>query len=646
MTFRYDINALRGIAVLIVMLFHFGIPGFSGGYSGVDIFFVISGFLMTSIIVLGLEDQKFSLLKFYASRARRILPAIIFLCGTVLIFGWFWIAPSDYSDLGEHAAASVIFISNFIYKDEAGYFDTPSHFKWLLHTWSLSVEWQFYMIYPLILMGAYRFSRYKSRAIMITLGVLTLLSLGLSIFISELKPEFSFFILPTRIWEMTAGGLLFLLQRRDGFSITSNHQKYLFTIGGLCLILVAAIIYHSDYSWPGGYALLPVIGAILFLVPRANNQALVNNIILQKLGTWSYSTYLWHWPIYVGISYYELHIIGWQAGAIILSIFCGFLSYKLIENPCHKMTICRKNMIILFAAICAVGLSGLLIKSQNGFPLRVSKEILIADKEAENKPPYTEKDLCAPDHDSAGRMRCVYGNRDNIGAIFWGDSHGGAIMTALGDAIGQGVITHFNQCPVIFSARIKGKTQRKNCKGFHQNVLTDIETLPDDVPLVIVSRFSAQIHGPNETNQKVYGLIFDDKTSNEETLTERALYQKRLVETLCHAKRFRPVYVIEPVPEMGADIPKMIVRQLMQGIKPHAGITKSAYDARNTIILDILNQAQQTCDINLLPTSDYLCPDGNTCIGALSGRPIYVDDDHLSEFGNRLLIPMFEKALK
>ena len=151
MQFREDINGLRAIAVIAVVLFHFNSSWMPGGFAGVDVFFVISGFLMTGIIFKGLEQQKFSILRFYVARANRIIPALAILCIILLILGWFYLTPQDYKALGKHAASSVTFVSNVTYWLESGYFDALASEKWLLHTWSLSVEWQFYLIYPLVL---------------------------------------------------------------------------------------------------------------------------------------------------------------------------------------------------------------------------------------------------------------------------------------------------------------------------------------------------------------------------------------------------------------------------------------------------------------------------------------------------------------
>lgn len=209
--FRKDINGLRAWAVVAVVLFHFGVPGFAGGFVGVDIFFVISGFLMTNILIKKLENpqQKFSVWDFYLARAERIAPALLVLCIALLALGWFLLPPQDYRSLGMHTLTSVLFASNIQYWREAGYFDAASHDKWLLHTWSLSVEWQFYLVLPLLLWGVWRLWPGRCNAAQVHI-LLLLASLALLVWLTSQKPEAAFFLLPTRAWEMLAGALAVL----------------------------------------------------------------------------------------------------------------------------------------------------------------------------------------------------------------------------------------------------------------------------------------------------------------------------------------------------------------------------------------------------------------------------------------------------
>jgi Predicted acyltransferases len=212
-SFRADINGLRAWAVISVVFYHFSLSGFGGGFVGVDVFFVISGFLMSGIIYNGLNKGEFSLVSFYLARARRIIPALGMLSLVLLIVGWFVLPPADYSKLGRHIASALGFFSNIQFWSEAGYFDTASHEKWLLHTWSLSVEWQFYMLLPLIMAGIWKV-RPDKKLLVLILVALFAGSLYLSATLSVTDSSAAFYLLPMRAWEMLAGGLVFLVANK------------------------------------------------------------------------------------------------------------------------------------------------------------------------------------------------------------------------------------------------------------------------------------------------------------------------------------------------------------------------------------------------------------------------------------------------
>ncbi|MBL8428771.1 MAG: acyltransferase [Dechloromonas sp.] len=191
--FRGDVNGLRAWAVMAVILYHFGVPGFGGGFVGVDVFFVISGFLMTGIVIKGLEQGSFSVLAFYGARIRRIVPALLGLCFFLLVLGYAVLSPPDYKTLATHALSAISFVSNFKFWDEAGYFDISSHEKWLLHTWSLSVEWQFYLLLPLLLSAVWRLKPGRLPQIYVLLAC-TVISLGLSVALTDSYPTTAFFL--------------------------------------------------------------------------------------------------------------------------------------------------------------------------------------------------------------------------------------------------------------------------------------------------------------------------------------------------------------------------------------------------------------------------------------------------------------------
>lgn len=324
MKFRKDINGLRSIAVIAVVLFHFNSSWLPGGFVGVDVFFVISGFLMTGIIFRGIEQDNFSILKFYVARANRIIPALAMLCFALLIFGWLCLTPLDYKTLGKHVGSSMGFLSNITYWKESGYFDAASHEKWLLHTWSLSAEWQFYIIYPLILVAMKKIMSLNSIKVAILIG--TFLGFIFCIVVSYKWPNPAYYLLHTRAWEMMLGAVAYLYP----FKLNDNRKKT-FEFIGLALIIVSAVFITKENAWPGYLALVPVLGAFLLIQADRKNSTITGNVVFQKLGGMSYSIYLWHWPFVVAIYYYSLNSYFIYIG-LVLSILFGFISNKYIER--------------------------------------------------------------------------------------------------------------------------------------------------------------------------------------------------------------------------------------------------------------------------------------------------------------------------
>lgn len=271
MRFREDVNGLRAIAVATVVLFHFGLKSFSGGFIGVDIFFVISGFLMTGIITRNLDESRFSLIQFYHARIRRITPALTAMIVALLIGGYFLLDPLIYRETARYTIWSLMFISNIVFASESGYFAPASERNWLLHTWSLSVEWQFYIVYPLWITVVARFGWMK-QAPLLVLGVPFLVSIAASIVVSDLGGRYAtyaFFSLPTRAWEMLAGGIVFVLAngRLNAIQRSPGRSKAI-EAGGIVIILSSLVLFDSRTPWPSFYTLLPVIGSTLVILSR------------------------------------------------------------------------------------------------------------------------------------------------------------------------------------------------------------------------------------------------------------------------------------------------------------------------------------------------------------------------------------------
>lgn len=378
MNFRNDINALRAISVLAVMIFHFKKDVLPGGFIGVDIFFVISGYLMTCIIYKKITNHQFSLMGFYADRAWRIIPAVLALCIFLLVFGYFTLLPLDYRMLAKHVTSAIFFVSNIVFYKEAGYFDAISSSKFLLHTWSLAVEWQFYMIYPIIfMMVAKLFPQKTWRWFFLALTVSSFIFAAVA---SYYNPSFSYYSLPTRAWEMLAGGLVFLfpLQFKD------KHRSYI-AYAAVAVIAVSLFVVSDALPWPGLGALAPVLAAVAFLYATYQHSIILNSWVMQWLGKNSYSIYLWHWPIFAYIYIKNNAENNWVILAgLLASILMGAISYRWIESNVKRgmwsSISCKWRIIKLdnigFVAIFIVPLFlSVFVYKNNGFPMRLGEEV-------------------------------------------------------------------------------------------------------------------------------------------------------------------------------------------------------------------------------------------------------------------------------
>lgn len=643
MKFRKDINGLRAFAVIGVLLFHFNASWMPGGFAGVDVFFVISGFLMTGIIFKGIEQQSFSILKFYMARANRIIPALALLCLVLLVLGWFYLTPLEYKALSKHAASSVGFVSNFKYWLEAGYFDAASHEKWLLHTWTLSVEWQFYIIYPLILVAMRKFMSIK--IMKRTLLVLTILAFIFSVFSTYKWPNASYYLLSARAWEMMIGGLAYLYP----FTLQDRRKKVLEYIG-LALIVSSYFLISGTDPWPGYLALLPVAGTFLTIQAQRNNSIITGNIIAQKLGSWSYSIYLWHWPLVVilytfGLPEYYIYL------GIALSIAFGFLSYKYVErikfrNDYSNLLSYFKSKPVYFAVF--IGLMGSLIfvKSETITHLRFTPEqiSIIAQQRT-----GLETSDCVKLDESVG---CIYGEGP-VKAILVGDSHAEAQQVAISERASQfgGSILSFarSDCPTIKAVnKLDGEEINSKCGELVANAIKISAEEYPDIPIIIVNRISAPLYGGNEdeNSQAEKATIFVDKVFSTKSDEYRGNLAGHLFDTICEFSQSHPVYLTRPTPEVKKNVPITMFRNLtLRDSKDSIYITRDEYEKRHVTAFGIQDAAVNQCGAKILNPTPYFC-DSEYCYGDIDGVPLYFDDDHLSSYGSEVISPIYDEVFK
>ena len=367
MIYRPEVDGLRAVAVVPVMLFHAGLGYAQGGYVGVDVFFVISGYLITSILLNELRDDDFSIVRFYERRARRILPALFFVMLCCMPFAWLWLTPLELKDFGQSLAAVAVFASNIHFWIETDYFDTAAEFKPLLHTWSLAVEEQFYILFPPFLATLWYYAnRWKS----VVVALLLVCSLYLAHELSE-RVEFSFFMLPTRAWELLLGTLIALHLSKHGF-IQRGGVNQVGSIIGVVLIAGAVLFFDETTPIPGPHALVPTVGAALVII-CAVESTVVHRLLSSRpmvgVGLVSYSAYLWHQPV---LAFARVRTLGelvvWQALLLcVLALGLAFFSWKFVEAPF------RDKRRITFPVIISLSCLGIFVFASIGALLHVNE---------------------------------------------------------------------------------------------------------------------------------------------------------------------------------------------------------------------------------------------------------------------------------
>jgi peptidoglycan/LPS O-acetylase OafA/YrhL len=426
--YRPDIDGLRAIAVLLVVNYH-GFPDvFRGGFIGVDIFFVISGFLITGIIARELGETRFSLVGFYNRRIRRIFPALIVVLATVLVLGWLWMLPQAYARFSSDVFASAAFAANIALMLQSGYFDVESTKKPLLHLWSLGIEEQFYLAWPLILMLAARWR----------IGLLTVACvIGLASFVFNVAlighdPVATFYLPFTRGWELLAGAVLALAGDRVDQSGSASNRR---AGAGLALIVLAAAVLNVHRAFPGWWALLPVAGSALLLSAPASliNRHLLSWTPAVWIGLISYPLYLWHWPLLVLFAIIRFRPLTPLESELVIFLSVGLAwgTYQLIEKPLRFGASRQLKVAALGAGMAVVALAGATVHEGRGFDFRLPDEIrAMADVPEQTAQWRVHRCLIDLSHESEFAEDCVERNRRPL-LLLWGDSTAGALMPGL-----------------------------------------------------------------------------------------------------------------------------------------------------------------------------------------------------------------------
>ena len=430
--YRSDIDGLRAVAVLSVVSFH-AFPGLlRGGFIGVDVFFVISGFLISTIIFENLERGTFSFAEFYARRIRRIFPALLLVLIVSYAFGWFALLADEYRQFGKHLAAGAGFLSNFFLWNEAGYFDNSAETKPLLHLWSLGIEEQFYIAWPFLLWLAWK-NRFNIHAVMI---IVAIISFALNIKGVKHDPVATFYSPQTRFWELLCGSLLawyFLYKKNVLLSLDTNYTALAnaLSVLGIGLLALGFIVIHAEFSFPGYWALLPVSGAVIIILagPKAwANRTILSNRVLVWFGLISFPLYLWHWPLLSFARIVESGVPSRKIriAAVLIAIFLAYLTYWVIERRMRRHGADRLKVSILSILMLFCLILGLVTYNQNGFVHRVEELNAVYAEQLSQivlPPKLLRNENCERLFPNLKEGLCVASKSDSPSILLVGDSH-------------------------------------------------------------------------------------------------------------------------------------------------------------------------------------------------------------------------------
>ena len=451
MKYRPEIDGLRALAVLPVILFNAGNELFSGGFVGVDIFFVISGYLITTILIEDIENNRFSLVNFYERRARRILPALFFVMLTCIPLAWMWMLPSQMKDFSQSLFAVSLFGSNILFWLESGYFEASAEEKPLLHTWSLAVEEQYYLLFPIFLFLIWRFGKNR---VFWTIVALAAFSFMLSEWGLKNKPAANFYLAITRAWELFAGSIAALLIQKRG--VRSNN---LLSFIGLAAIAFAIFGYNEKIPFPSAYAIVPVAGVVL-LILFANKETYVARVLSAKvfvgIGLISYSAYLWHQPLF---AFAKIRLVKTPSYDFLLllsviSIILAFFSWKYVEKPYREKstpystkTVSLGTALSVFVLFMAFGLAGINSDGFKGrFPIVANGDVNSSDFFAYMNNRYIDcepKEIAENALEWEAVLRCKQSREGHADWVLLGDSHAEHLFLGLAEAFPSKNIVYY-----------------------------------------------------------------------------------------------------------------------------------------------------------------------------------------------------------
>lgn len=641
MKYRPEIDGLRAIAVIPVILFHAGLVAFSGGFVGVDIFFVISGYLITTIILTEKDKGTFSIVNFYERRARRILPALFFIILVSLPFAYFLLLPEDLKDFSQSLISIVFFSSNILFWQETGYWGTANELKPMLHTWSLGVEEQYYIVFPLLLAALGKFRRH------LLLPILTLLIVAsylLCINLVELAPTANFFLLPTRAWELGIGALIaYLCLYHQHFvnNVSTNVVSQTLSFLGLSLIIFSIFEFDEKTPFPGHFALFPTVGTallILFATSKTYIGKLLSTKLLVSVGLISYSAYLWHQPIFAFARHYSLKSIPEHTFLLLslLSLALAFLTWKYIEAPFRKRSIIKRKQIFQFslygsALTLIIGFLGHLTFGFTSAPLTPSNHFFEVSKRLEPNIGLNPK--CGNKFTLDADCR----TSDKADILLWGDSYAmhlaGAVTTSSDIKMIQ--MTKHTCGPFLTIAPIDKhhtKEWAKQCLDFNNQVKNWMLNNNEFRYVVLSSPFEQYLKNTNKilfTNGKVIN-------ANMQTALEQFNETLRFIESL----GAKPI-IVGPPPADNSDLGRCLAKASHRDIPlEQCNFTLDRLTKGRALAYEFLAKLDERYKVVRL--DKLLCDQNEVCQTSIDSKWLYRDKGHLSIEGSKIIGEHFQ----
>lgn len=628
--YRPEIDGLRAIAIVPVVLFHAGFEFFSGGFIGVDIFFVISGYLITRIILKDLSAGEFSILQFYERRVRRLLPALFLVMIITVPFAWMWMLPQQFKDFGQSLIGVTLFSSNFLFWVEAGYFVERAELKPLLHSWSLAVEEQFYLVFPPLMLLVWRYLR---QHLFIILSIIAIASLSISMVVIGLDPEANFYLAPTRMWELLIGSLCAYWGDKG-----VERQNNYFAIFGFILILYAIFAFDQYTPFPGPYSLIPIVGTALIIL-FGSRTSWVGRLLSWRpivgMGLISYSVYLWHQPL---LSFARLRSL-YAPSAITMfalvigSVLLGYLSWRFVETPVRRNQVAiLRNRSNLFGSAFGVAVLflviGIVIHVNKGeFDGRINPNVKPLELSEKIKVNVGLKYEC-----NAEEFELLPGcsTSEEPEFLLWGDSHAMHLAPALMASDPELKLQQHTRsacAPILGLALVDVRLDDDfvgNCISYNEKVMSWLEQSKTTQYVIISSKF-------NPIFQRARNA--DGETIEEDeggVVTEAFLNTIKRIEDMG-----KSVVVVSSTPQNGEDLGKCLTKLILYDIpKDKCDFSTQDYAWHTTQTNNFLSHVEQHAQVIWL--SDLICENG-ICDVERNGIFLFRDMDHLAIEGSAYL---------